>query len=102
MNDSSITAPRADRADQRPPDDAPSGHSSMDLIVPEHESTPARTETTGSRPGAPDSTFRDAVEYQGRAQDLEETGLPDLPPAEAYDTEADGPPRAAEAARTST
>jgi len=92
MADTSLTPAAARDISERPPDDAPSKHSSMDIIMPERESTPAATETVASQPGAADTTFRDAQEYQGRAQDLEEDGRQALPPAEAYDNVAEGAP----------
>jgi hypothetical protein len=61
-------------------------HSSTSNIVPFIEGEPESTETVWTRARPVDQPFRDAQEYQGRAQDIMDGGRPSLSPADAYNT----------------
>lgn len=94
MNETSITRPSQTAGYGIPPDDAPSHHSSVGNVVPANRRRLGfRTmdEMFDKRWEARDTTFRDAQEYQGRSQDIAETGLPDLPPQDGYRTIPDAP-----------
>lgn len=87
MNEIAIRRADLPTGYRKSPDDAPTIHSSLSLVVPDH---PAQTDAATmlklfpKRWEAPDSTFRDAQEYQGRAQDIAETGIPDVPKEDGY------------------
>jgi hypothetical protein len=86
MDENSVPQPATKDRPRRPQDDVPSAHSSLGVIVPSEDGEPAASEKIGTRSAPADGAFRDAQENQGRAQDIEEDGLPTVAPSDAYRT----------------
>jgi hypothetical protein len=84
MAEDSVPRPVPQDVPRRPQDDVPSAHSSLGVIVPSEDGEPAAAERVHPHAAPSDGAFRDAQENQGRAQDIEEDGLPTVAPSDAY------------------